>query len=299
MNNRYIITHIDLDGYGCLLMAQRYLGSDIQYRCVNYDELEDAIKDVPRDMELYITDLSIPDTMAPLLREFKSITVIDHHLTSYWLLDEANRQGMNARVSNERCATYLFYNYLAERFGYRDTMLDDWAKFIDDYDRYVLQYPESRRLNALFYISDRKRFVQEALYSSPQAMLLRNSGKIDNYLNNQREYVLNTKAVVLSLTPAVVLAFAEKNKSAIGEYFIREKGFDLVYILDAHSMQISIRSKEGDESINCSKIASLFGGGGHFHASGMTLDDYNYPFRNLCNVLPKGKDVQKFIEKSD
>ena len=297
--DRYLITHIDLDGYGCLIMAQRYLGSDIHYKCVNYDELEDAIRDVPTDAELFITDLSISNNLAPLLNEFDNLTIVDHHLTSNWLNDEGNRARFNVVVSTERCATYLFYEYLSARFGFKDTMLDEWARLVDDYDRYVLQYPDSRRLNALFYISDRTRFVQEALYCYPRQMLARNKERVDNYLENQMKYILNTTYITLSDTPKVILAFAEKNKSAIGEYHIREKGCDLVYILDTHSMQLSIRSKDGDESINCSKIAKLFGGGGHFHASGASLDNFEDYFKSLCGKFPKSKELKKFTEKEE
>lgn len=303
---RFLISHIDLDGYGCVLMAQRYFGTDVQYRCVNYDELQGALESAPKDAELYITDLSIPISLKPILMMFKEVTVVDHHKTSLWLasedtLKEMREHGCNldSHISTERCATYLLYDYLSLRFGYKDTSLDRWAELVDDYDRYVLSFPESKRLNALFYISDRERFVKEGLYSTPDEFLAKSTYKVDNYLKAQREYVLNTRTIPLSGESfKAILCFAEKNKSAIGEYYIQEQGYDLVYILDTHTMSMSIRSGDSEQSIDCSRIAERFGGGGHSHSSGFSLsEDYENLFADLSDTLPSGMELEGFLEE--
>ena len=270
----YLITHLDLDGYMCGTMAFRYLGRDILFNNVNYDTLAEAIMEVPRDYQLFITDLSIPDNLKGLLEEFERVIIIDHHISTSWALDWAkDNPNVEVIVDTSRCATWHFYEYLAKNYGFRDTILDDWAKFVDDYDRYVLQYPESRMLNALFYISDKIRFCTDALYKSPQQMLEDNKERVDRYLRQQKEYIEQTTIFQLNVSPCVVMFFAEKNKSAIAEVLIKERGVDLAYGVDLHNMAVSLRSSPVSR-IDCSQIAKMIHpeGGGHRNASGARLD---------------------------
>lgn len=270
----YLISHIDLDGYGCNIMAFKYLGRDIPFKNVNYDELADTIVEVPRDAQLIITDLSIPENLKGLLDEFEHIVIVDHHISTGWAIDwaEGNPKA-EVVVDRSRCATWLFYEYLAKHYGYRDTMMDEWAKYVDDYDRYVLQYPESRRLNALFYISDKVRFATDALLFTPQEVLAKNKERVDRYLQNQKEYIDQTQVFTIGAKPLVMLFFAEKNKSAIAEVLIKEHGADLVYGVDLHNMSVSLRSSEKTR-YDCSQIAKMIHpeGGGHRNASGASLD---------------------------
>lgn len=272
-----LVSHIDLDGFGCNIIAQRYLGRDIPIYNVNYDELAETLMDIPRHVQLFITDLSIPENLKGLLEEFDRVIIIDHHISTRWALDWAkesdNRESV---VSTERCATWLFYEYLANAFAYKDTLFDEWVKYIDDYDRYVLQYEESRRLNALFYISNRDRFVSDALSYSPKQMLEYNKERVDRYLQQQKEYFEKTVFFTLkAVEPRVLLFFGEKNKSYICEQvFDKDDAVGLVYGVDLHNMAVSLRSST-KHRIDCSKVASTIHpeGGGHRNASGASLND--------------------------
>jgi len=284
-----VVSHIDLDGFGCNVMAMRYLGRDIPIHNVNYDTLAETLMDIPRNVQLFITDLSIPSHLCGLLEEFSHVIIIDHHVSTSWAIDWAERTDNEAIVDKSRCATWHVYEYLASVYGYRDYMLDEWAKYIDDYDRYVLQYPESRRLNALFYISNRDRFVSDALSYSPKDVLNANRERIDRYLQQQREYIAQTTVFTLNEgTPKVGLFFAEKNKSAIAEALIKDCGMDLLYGVDLHMMAVSLRSSERSR-IDCSKIAQMIHpeGGGHRNASGASLDISDW-------MITKGVDLPLF-----
>ena len=271
-----LVTHIDLDGFGCSIIAQKYLGRDIPMYNVNYDELAETLMDIPRNVQLFITDLSIPEHLKGLLAEFDHVIIIDHHISTKWALEWSEATQNEAVVDTSRCATWHFYEYLAKHYNLRDTILDEWVKFIDDYDRYVLQYPESRRLNALFYISNRDRFVSDALLYTPQQVLQSNKERVDRYLQQQKEYVEQTTIFTLRNTPyRIVVFFAEKNKSAIAETLIKEQNVDLCYGVDLHNMAVSLRSSEKTR-LDCSKIANMIHpeGGGHRNASGASLKDY-------------------------
>ena len=269
-----LVSHIDLDGYGCNIMAMRYLGMDIPIVNVNYDELADKLVEIPRTFQVIITDLSIPENLKGLLEEFEHVVVIDHHKSTQWATEWGmDNDKVEVFVSEERCATWWFYEYLAKQYSYRDDLLDEWAKYIDDYDRYVLQYPESRRLNALLYISNKDRFVTDALRYSPKVVLNNNKERIDRYFEQQDEYIGKTSIFMIHYNPNVAILFAEKNKSAIAERLIKDRNIDLVYGVDLHNMTVSLRSSPISK-IDCSKIAKMIHpeGGGHLNASGASLE---------------------------
>ena len=276
-------------------MAMRYLGADVPIVNVNYDELAETIVDTPRDVQLFITDLSIPENISGLLEEFEYVVIVDHHKSTKWAIEWAkDKKNVEVVISMERCATYLFYEYLAKQYGYRDTIQDEWAKYVDDYDRYVLQYPESRRLNALFYISDKDRFTLDALQTTPTQLLdiPYNKAKVDRYLQNQEEYI--NKIIGFQLGDRlncghnIAIAFAEKNKSAYAEKCMKEFGMDLVYVVDMHNFTVSIRSTP-ESKIDCSKVAKMIHpeGGGHPNASGASLDSNDW----IWNYDPEDKGL--------
>lgn len=282
-----LVSHIDLDGYGCNIFAMKYIHPD-DYFNVNYEDLATTLCDIPRDVHLIITDLSIPENLQGLIEEFAKVSIIDHHISTMWVYDAFDgNPNIDVKVDKRRCATWLLYDWIVERNidkgALYDSNLDNawadkWRTLIDDYDRYVLSYPESERLNSLLYISNRDRFVSDALSNEPDRMLALNAERIDRYLKTQNDYIEATVKICLSLNITdgcqhdVYLAFAEKYKSKIAKWLFDNKGAELVYVLDLRTMQGSIRSSP-ESRIDCASIAKMIDpdGGGHHHASGFTI----------------------------
>lgn len=277
----YLVSHIDLDGYGCNIFAVKYLQCDAIFN-VDYEDIAKCLCDIPRDSHLIITDLSIPENIQGLIEEFEQVSIIDHHVSTYWAVEAfSGRLGFDVTVSKERCATWLFYDWIdghgfskpeSKKWAY------EWARYIDDYDRYVLQYPESDRLNSLLYISNRDRFVSDAQINTPLQVLKANADRIDRYLANQQEYIDECVKICLSLNITdgcqhdVYLVFAEKYKSKIAKQLIEQKGAELVYVLNMRTFQASIRSSR-ESHIDCSQIAKSLDpqGGGHRNSAGFRL----------------------------
>ena len=270
-----LVSHVDLDGYGCEIVSKKYLNYYGVYH-VNYDELASTLCDIRRDCHLFITDLSIPENLAGLIEEFEDVTIIDHHISTFWAHDRwKSSPRIDVKISKERCATYLFGQWLMDKgFATRCEWLCSWMDLVDDYDRYVLQYPESERLNALLYTSNRERFVSEARDNTPMKMLEVYKDKIDQYLKNQADYVESTYYQTYHDDDgqSIAIVFAERYKSKIAQRIFQTENVDVVYILDLRTRQCSIRSTP-ESRIDCSKLAQHINpeGGGHHNASGFEL----------------------------
>ena len=157
---------------------------------------------LPDNIQLIITDLSIPERTSPMLERFAHVIIIDHHITTQWAVGWAESTGNEAIVDTSRCATWLTYEYMKSVYGFGSEKMTCWARLIDDYDRYVLQYPESRRLNVLFNITaDPIRFVRDGMEKHPETLLNRESDDIDYYLEQQRKYIDKSTMFVLNYKP--------------------------------------------------------------------------------------------------
>lgn len=278
-----LVSHVDLDGYGCAILARRYLKDLKAEYHVNYDELAVTLMDIPRDVHLYLTDLSIPENLAGLIEEFSDVTIIDHHVSTYWVRKRYSASGrIDFKVTKRRCATYLFGEYLVEhRMATMCEWLGSWMELVDDYDRYVKKYDESDRLNSLLYISNRDRFVDDAQERTPMQMLADNAERIDRYIQGRDDYVARTNYFEIwgdeerqKGNPVMFLAFAERYKSKVAEHAYTNLGADLVMVLDMRTLQGSLRSTKAS-CIDCAKLASMIDpeGGGHLNASGFSIPE--------------------------
>lgn len=280
MSDRVLISHVDLDGYGCRILAEKYLNPVASYH-VDYDNLAPTLCDIPRDVHLFITDLSIPQSLAGLIEEFQDVTIIDHHLTSYWAREKyKHSQRIDTMITKRRCATWLLGRYLFDK-GYAKTdldWLDAWMGIIDDYDRFILEDPRSDMLNILLYQMSRDRFINDAQSMTPDRMIKNNKDRIDRKLRERREYIENAVVYEIpDLSIRTALVFAERFKSMLARDIYENRGYEVVFMLDMHNGQASIRSAP-DSRVDCSELAKRLHpeGGGHFHASGFNTEDLTF-----------------------
>lgn len=173
----YLISHVDLDGYGVNVLHALY--SDV----LNYDHIinvnygfetnPDILELIKPENDITIVDLSIPeDIYNEWSRILKSLIIIDHHETSVYL---THYEGNVWSV--ERCGTALFWeNYVLPRIKESrwadELLIDDKATFskverfvdlVDCYDRWVESsslWEDATRLNKLCVSMGTLSFVE-------------------------------------------------------------------------------------------------------------------------------------------
>jgi len=260
------ISHFDLGGVTCAMFLRKAFGNITTYM-IGYDDIEETLKRISDDCHVIITDINLNGRNIDGLKNFQKVTIIDHHLTTI-KFDEQ----YDVIIDTARCGAWLTYEWLVkERILPKSIWFDEWAKYVDDHDRWIHQYPQSKQINAYLHVlKDKNKFIAEASGKTPNELIADNLTMITEYIKLREAYVKETYCYDISEgDDKVGVVFADRNASDVGDYYVRQKNFDLVYIINLGNGRVSLRSKIG--GVNSMKVAEKFGGGGHQASAGFLL----------------------------
>lgn len=272
---KILITHTDLDGVGCeILFRRKFENENIKVLQANYNDIDDVILKVEKNYpnaEFYITDLYVSEEMMRHLSENRNfVMLVDHHKTS----ENLNKFYKVFRNENI-CATKIFYEFLLKtiRNNFEKSKLEEFSQLVElvnDYDLWIHKNLDSKKINDLYYLIGREKFVERFL-KNPIPVLNDNEKlilEIDSGKKNK--YFEESLSKIKALNDDIGYVFAENYISELANYLLRFTIFKYIMVINMRHKTISIRSL-GDN--DCTTIAKLFGGGGHKNASGFTIDD--------------------------
>jgi len=162
---KLLLTHSDLDGVGCAIVALHYHFYSDHIYFADYTELNDGVLtsqpfyrskpwtmfDYIRTFDLvFVTDLSIdPPFYEFLSKEVKNFTILDHHDSSSFIPKEDSR----LILDNNKSGTRLLFEYLSA--GKRvPVALQEFVEIVDTYDMWKKDSPlwaTAEKLNGIFY----------------------------------------------------------------------------------------------------------------------------------------------------
>lgn len=284
-----LITHTDLDGISCglILMETRGLKREnIEY--LDYSNVDDRFtefidnKEYKNYNKVYITDLSISDSVAKKIDKYTdNIILIDHHKTSLFLNKYNWCQVTTERYDQPTCATLLVslayplsktMNIFIENIRRWDTW--DWTKVEDGY--------KAKDLNNLLYILGRDKFIDLCIYNEFDIDKIIND-KFAKYIieideENKKKYIEKKSKCGVEMKISIPLnnlwreylvyvVCADKYISELGNTICKNNPeYDLCIMIDIDNKTLSYRNIK--EDIDCSAIAEYFNGGGHPRSSG-------------------------------
>ena len=285
-----LLSHNDLDGVGCGILAKLAYGNqiDVRYNSIsklNY-EVSHFLEEENKETYLYITDLSVNEENEKKLNEhYKNggkVQLIDHHKTALhfneydWAFVEVqDKEGVLTS------ATSMFYAYLLEH-GKLEEMraLNEFVELVRQYDTWDWEKNENikaKQLNALFFLLSINEFEEtmihrletsDRFYFEPfeQKLLDMEETKIDRFVRKKRRQIV--QAEIDNYFSGVV--YAESYLSELGNELGKEyPHLDYIAMLNIGSKRISFRTIHDD--IDVSEVAQKYGGGGHSKASGCTM----------------------------
>ncbi|MDI0267862.1 DHHA1 domain-containing protein [Clostridioides difficile] len=294
-----LITHNDLDGVGCYIIANYILHEQIEVNYCNYKNVNDVVLDTLEKHDKYekvfITDISVNKEVAKKLDKIKDkIQLLDHHPTALFL---NNYDWANVEIEcskSKTCGTQMLFDYLKRDYNnLSESTLKCFIELVRRYDTWEWKDKyndlDAKHLNDLMYIIGIEDFIIDMLtkidkntdlFDKLSLKLLEIKQKeIDRYVDEKDKTIMVKE--ILGYNAGIV--FAENHISELGNR-LSELHPELDFIIIINREIISYRTIK--DNINLSKIAKIFGGGGHPKTSGSQIDECcidNY-IKNIFNI---------------
>lgn len=314
-----LITHNDLDGLGCEILAKLAFGDNIN---VEYASCPDNVTKILNELidnnllntfdSVFVTDCSFDIALATKLKN--KVKLFDHHKTA---------DGLNqfdwAKVSEQidgrnTCGTELWHNYLLKK-GYLSFPRKFFVEQVRLYDTWDWSANSSnlpKYLNDVIYIHGLSNFVDTfaerlskrdlnelTIFSQTERDLLdREQTRIQKYVNKK-----NRAAKIVEVDgKKIAVNFADDNQSAVGNAMCKTYDVDYVMMFSLDKSIVSLRSSDDGEDV--AAVAKVIGGGGHQHAAGSQIEEtiINNLITEVLHKVYEGdvtfhSDVENFLKK--
>ncbi|WP_421662910.1 DHH family phosphoesterase [Lysinibacillus telephonicus] len=290
-----LLTHNDLDGVGCGILAKLAFGQEVKVRYNSISslnrEIEFFLENDSPDTFLFITDLSPNEEnekkLEDYFKEIGNIQLLDHHKTAMHLNDyEWGLVLVEDEEGNLTSATSLFYEFLVSQNLLKPTnAISEFVELVRQYDTWEWEKNENQKahaLNSLFFLVSIDEFEEkmiERLTTNDEfdfdefekRLLNMEEDKIERYIRRKKREIV--QAEIGDYFAGVI--YAESYHSEVGNELGKEYShLDYIVILNMGSKKISFRTVH--DHVDVSEIAGIYGGGGHQKASGCTLTDEAY-----------------------
>ena len=276
-----LITHNDLDGVGCYIVAKIMLEEEVDVTYCNYGDVnEEVLKAIENEnvySKIFITDISVTEEVANDLDKIgEKVVLLDHHPTAMFLNKYSwAKVEEYFDIEEKTCATRLLYDYFnANGNVYLDTFVEKVRLFDTWLWKEKYNDEDAKYLNDLRYILGKEDFANSLISKIKSKSTLFNEfdlkllaikqREIDSYVEKKDKDLVVTE--IRGYKAGVVIA--ESNQSELGNRLCEmHPELDLVAMVNQNG--ISYRTVK--DNVNVSEIAKYFGGGGHPKASGSSV----------------------------
>lgn len=277
MKNIQVVYHANcLDGLGAHYAAWLYFKDDAEYIPMGYaDTLE-----IPRnakEIDLYILDFSFSKGVTEdLCDKYKAVRVIDHHKSSAWL-KEMDIDNLIVYHSDKASGCILAWDY----FHGVSTPIPQLLVSIEDRDLWRFTHKDTKAICAALY----PLTIGKPITVFADMVERNNSEKlagIGNFLLSIEERERDTiakrayKAEIMG-EPVLCVNTEPKHSSELGNRFAKEEKYGITYTYDG-AKKLWLFSVRSVGDVDCTTLASKFGGGGHKNAAGFTASSLEEVF---------------------
>ncbi|MED3939094.1 DHH family phosphoesterase [Priestia megaterium] len=309
-----LLSHTDLDGVGCGVLAKLAFGDRIKIRYNSIAslnrEVEWFLENEERNTHLFITDLSVNEENEKRLEEFYQtggkVQLLDHHKTALHFNEyEWGHVVVEDNEGSLASGTSLFYEYLIENeLIQTSNAVDEFVELVRQYDTWEWEKnnnQEAHRLNALFFLISIDEFEEKMvnrLQNSDhfffdefeQKILDMEEDKVERYIRRKRRELVQT--FIDDYLAGIV--YAESYHSELGNELGKEyPHLDYIAMLNMGGKRISLRTIH--DHVDVSEVAGHYGGGGHAKAAGCSLTNeaYNQFVTDTFHLDPVREDARR------
>ena len=295
-----LFTDSDLDGISCGIIAELLFGDDVDITYTNPKMIEKEIdtfianKDSSQINTIYVTDLSVPNSVAnklqKLYEEGYTVKLMDHHRTSFYMNKYKWAKVAEFFINRKTCGAELFLEYLKDAITFINKDLNINFSRVESYVEYVRLWDTwewtedttgngliAKKLNTLLSLYSDTKFIKETknkiindrdiINDFENKLIEVNENKKKRYLS----YKLRTMRKINIDKYNVGVVFAEEFISELGNYLCREnEDIDFVMMIQPDIRVVSLRTIKDD--VDLSAIAKTYGGGGHPKSAGFVYN---------------------------
>ncbi len=290
-----LLSHNDLDGVGCGILAKLAFGKDVKVRYNSVSSLDREVKwyleNDDKNTFLFITDLAVnkenEENLNAVFQTAGNVQLIDHHKTSLHFNEyEWGHVLVEDENGNLTSATSLFYHFLATQQLLEPTdAISEFVELVRQYDTWEWEKNanfSAQRLNALFYLIPIEEFEEKMMNrllksehfsfdDFEEKILDMEETKIERYIHRKRKEIVQSQ--MGDYLAGIV--YAESYHSELGNELGKEyPHLDYIAILNMGGKRLGFRTIH--DHVDVSVVAAQFGGGGHAKASGCSLTDQAY-----------------------
>ncbi|MCM3772430.1 MULTISPECIES: DHH family phosphoesterase [Priestia] len=309
-----LLSHTDLDGVGCGILAKLAFGDRIKIRYNSIAslnrEVEWFLENEERNTHLFITDLSVNEENEKRLEEFYQtggkVQLLDHHKTALHFNEyEWGHVIVEDNEGNLASGTSLFYEYLIENELIQTSdAVNEFVELVRQYDTWEWEKnnnQEAHRLNALFFLISIDEFEEKMVNrlqnndhfffdEFEQKILDMEEDKVERYIRRKRRELVQTS--IGDYLAGIV--YAESYHSELGNELGKEyPHLDYIAMLNMGGKRISLRTIH--DHVDVSEVAGHYGGGGHAKAAGCSLTNeaYNQFVTDTFHLDPVREDAKR------
>jgi oligoribonuclease NrnB/cAMP/cGMP phosphodiesterase (DHH superfamily) len=287
-----LITHNDLDGLGCAILAKLAFKNDIEIEyCSSPNDVAEKLfyayeyKKIYNYNKVYITDCSIPSDkkeLFALIEKHKNVSLFDHHKTAVGLNEFPwAKVSVENEKGNLTCGTELWHDFLIKKgmitprpyFVEQVRLYDTW-----DWSKQNSQLP--KYLNDVVYILGISNFVDTftdrlkktdineltIFNQSERELLNHEQDTINKFVENKTK---SAKRIVVN-NQSIAVSFADRYQSVLGNKLCHmNNDSDMAIMFNLDDGFVSLRSS----GIDTTPFAIAFNGGGHQQASGGRISE--------------------------
>ena len=252
------------DGFGGAYAAWKKFGDSAEYVAVDYGD--EPVADLA-GREVYIVDFCYEDTevMATLARDCKKLVVLDHHQSNQAIVESAPEHVFDAKRSGATIAWTYFHP---------GEPVPSLMKYLEDGDLYLYTLPETRDIfsylmNTPYDFAAWDTLAMQLEDSSGRAKVLQTAKAYTEFFESLGNRSVDRAKKVHFEGREIYFAATHPDitmKSFVGNQLYKKlPPYALVVTAHPNGFGVSIR---GDGSVDVSKIAAKYGGGGHPGSAG-------------------------------
>lgn len=272
--NSWVLYHADcMDGYGAAWAAWKAFGASARYKPVRHHE---PLPNVPDNSELYIVDFCYPmDDLVSAAQRLKKIVVLDHHISAQkdyeaYISHSPLPGNLEILFVQEHSGCMIAWNYFQGDIEAPQLLLH-----IEDHDLWWHKLPKTAAISKALYL---RLPVNFAAFEKIKLPALEREGAVllkQQQLNIRRLVTMRHEVNLNGIKGLAVNAPA---------MFSSDLGHELTKLSGTYGLTYCWHGKRqryecGLRSIGAfdvSKLAQVFGGGGHQNASGFTVSQETF-----------------------